>query len=194
MMSAVSSSNFQRMSSKMMSIDEAIKGRRSVRTYKGEDVGEDLIREIIEAATFAPSAKNGQQWRFTVLSGKAKDKFTDMYRRELGKLTFDVGSSFGSCTMMEEAPVVIVVWNTNELGWTTEVHSVSAAIQNLLLKAHSLGLGTCWIGDIFYAYEAIMDYFKKPWKLLAGITVGWPDVNPGPRPRLSVDEVTEFLN
>ena len=177
-----------------MDIDEAIKGRRSVRTYKNDAVSEDMIRQCIEAATFAPSAKNGQQWRFTVLTGESKDKFTDMYREELGKLDYDVGSSFGSCTMMEEAPVVIVVWNTNERGWTTEVHSVSAAIQNLLLKAHALGLGTCWIGDIFYTYEAIMDYFKKPWKLLAAITLGWSDMNPGKRPRLSIDDVSEFLD
>jgi len=177
-----------------MNIDDVIKGRRSIRTYKNDEVKEDLIREIIEAATFAPSAKNSQSWRFTVLTGDSKNKFTDMYRSELDKSTIDVGSSYGSCTMMEEAPVVIMVWNTNELGWTTEVHSVSAAIQNILLKAHSLGLGTCWIGDIFYTNEAIVDYFKKPWKLLATITVGWSDVKPGPRPRLSVDEVAEFLD
>ncbi|MCK5265157.1 MAG: nitroreductase family protein [Candidatus Thorarchaeota archaeon] len=177
-----------------MNIDDVIKGRRSIRTYKSDEVKEVLIREIIEAATFAPSAKNSQSWRFTVLTSDSKNKFTDMYRSELDKSTIDVGSSYGSCTMMEEAPVVIVVWNTNELGWTTEVHSVSAAIQNILLKAHSLGLGTCWIGDIFYTYEAIVDHFKKPWKLLATITVGWSDVKPGPRPRLSVDDVTEFLN
>ena len=95
--------------------------------------------------------------------------------------------------MMEEAPVVILVWNTNERGWTTETHGVCAAIQNLLLKAHALGLGACWIGDIFYTYDAIMDYFKKPWKLLAAITVGHSDVTPGPKSILSVDEVTEFL-
>ena len=176
-----------------MSIDDAIKGRRSIRTYKKDEVKVDLIREVIEAATYAPSAKNGQQWRFTVLTGESKNKFTDMYRSELDKLTFDVGSSYGSCRMMEEAPVVIVVWNTNELGWSTEVHSVSAAIQNLLLKACSLGLGTCWIGDIFYTYEAIVDYFKKPWKLLATITVGWSDANPRPKRRLAVDDVAEFL-
>ena len=193
-MNVVSSSNFLKVLSSIMDIDSAIKGRRSIRTYKSDEVDEELIREIIEAATYAPSAKNGQQWRFTVLTGDSKNKFTDMYRSELGKLTFDIGSSFGSCTMMEEAPVVIVVWNTNERGWTTEIHSVSAAIQNLLLKAHALGLGTCWIGDIFYTYEAIIDYFKKPWKLLAAITLGKYDVNPGPRPRLSVDEVAEFLN
>ena len=193
-MSVVSSFIFQKELNNVLSIDDVIKGRRSIRTYKSDEVKESLIREIIEAATFAPSAKNSQSWRFTVLTGDSKNKFTDMYRSELDKSTIDVGSSYGSCTMMEEAPVVIVVWNTNELGWTTEVHSVSASIQNILLKAHALGLGTCWIGDIFYTYEAIVDYFKKPWKLIATITVGWSDTKPGPRPRLSVDDVTEFLN
>ena len=76
----------------MMSVDEAIKGRRSIRAYKKDNVEESLVREIIEAATFAPSAKNGQQWRFTVLAGESKSKFTDMYRSELDKLTYDVGS------------------------------------------------------------------------------------------------------
>ena len=178
----------------MMNVDEAIKGRRSVRTYESDEVEESLISECIDAATFAPSAKNGQQSRFTVLTGESKDKFTDLYRNELGKLTYDVGSSFGSCTMLADAPVVIILWNTNELGWTTEIHSVAAAIQNILLKAHSLGLGTCWIGDVFYTYEAIMEYFKKPWKLLAAITLGWPDVVPGLKTRLSIDEVAEFLS
>lgn len=176
-----------------MSVDEALRERRSVRAYLDLDVPEDLIRQTIEAATFAPSAKNGQQWRFTVLTGESKLEFTMLYRNELDKLEYDVGSSYGSCQMMEKVPVVIIVWNTNERGWTTEVHSVAAAIQNLLLKAHSLGLGTCWIGDVFYTYEAIMNHFKKPWKLLAAITVGWPRVVPKMKPRLSVDEVTEFL-
>lgn len=177
-----------------MSVDEALRERRSIRAYLDREVPEDLIRQIIDAATFAPSAKNGQQWRFTVLTGESKLEFTALYRNELDKLEYDVGSSYGSCQMMEKVPAVIIVWNTNERGWTTEVHSVAAAIQNLLLKAHSLGLGTCWIGDIFYTYEAIVKHFKKPWKLLAAITVGWPSVVPKLKPRLSVDEVTEFLS
>ncbi len=177
-----------------MTVDEALRERRSIRAYLGREVPEDLIRQMIEAATFAPSAKNGQQWRFTILTGDSKLEFTTLYRSELGKLDYDVGSSYGSCQMMERVPVVIIVWNTNERGWTTEVHSVAAAIQNLLLKAHSLGLGACWIGDIFYAYEAIVKYFEKPWKLLAAITVGWPRVIPRMKPRLSVDEVAEFLD
>ena len=177
-----------------MSVDEALRERRSIRAYLDREVSEGLIRQIIEAATFAPSAKNGQQWRFTVLTGESKLEFTALYRSELDKLDYDVGSSYGSCQMMERVPVVIIVWNTNERGWSTEVHSVAAAIQNLLLKAHSLGLGTCWIGDVFYTYETIMNHFKKPWKLLAAITVGWPSVVPKLKPRLSVDEVAEFLS
>lgn len=193
-MSVVLSSIFLKVLNDIMNIDDAIKGRRSIRTYKSDEVKEELIREIIEAATYAPSTKNSQSWRFTVLTGVSKDKFTDMYRSELAKLTFDVGSSYGSCTMMEEAPVVIVVWNTSELGWTTEIHSISAAIQNILLKAQSLELGICWIGDVLYTSEAIVDYFKKTWKLIATITLGRSDAKPGPRFRLSIDEVAEFLN
>jgi nitroreductase len=182
------------MVDKDMSLDEAIRNRRSIRVYKKATVSEEQVRAVIEAATYAPSAKNGQQWRFTVLTDKSKDKFTDLYREELGKLDYDVGSAYGSCEIMEEAPVVIIVWNTSQFGWITEEHGVTAAIQNLLLKAYSVGLGTCWIGDIFYTYDAIRRYFGKSWKIVAAITLGWPDVLPEPRPRLTVNEVTEFTS
>ena len=66
-----------------MDLDEAIKGRRSVRSYVDRSVSDELVRDVIEAGTFAPSAKNGQQWRFTVLTGEAKRGLTDVFRREL---------------------------------------------------------------------------------------------------------------
>ncbi|MGC1119648.1 MAG: nitroreductase family protein [Candidatus Methanofastidiosia archaeon] len=182
-----------------MDLDEAIKGRRSIRSYLGNPVPEELIREVLEAATYAPSAKNGQQWRFTVLTGNAKKELTDIFRQELRILSKEIGpenmgSSFGSCSIMEEAPVVIVVWNAGEEGWETEVHSVAAAIQNVLLKAYGLGLGSLWIGDIFFAPEAFVCHFGKPWKLMAAVTLGWPNHDPPPLPRKSVDLVTEFLS
>lgn len=181
-----------------MDLDEAIRGRRSIREYKEKDVPEGLVRQVIEAGTFAPSAKNGQQWRFTVLTGNAKKGLTDLFRRELEIVSKRVGrenmgSSFSSCSIMEKAPVVIMVWNAGEMGWETEVHSVAAAIQNMLLKAYALGLGTVWIGDIFYAPDALKRHLGKPWKLMAAVAVGWPAHTPEPRPRKSVDEVAEFL-
>ena len=182
-----------------MDLDQALKGRRSIRSYLDKSVSEELIRLIIEAATFAPSAKNAQQWRFTVLTGNAKKELTDLFRRELELVCErigreNMGSSFSSCSIMEEAPVVIMVWNAGEMGWETEIHSVAAAIQNMLLKAYDLGLGTLWIGDIFYALKALKQNFDKPWKLTAAVAVGWPARIPEPRPRKSVDKVTEFLS
>ncbi len=151
-----------------MDLDQALEGRRSVRSYLDKIVPEELIRQIIKAATFAPSAKNGQQWRFTVLTGNAKKELTDLFRRELERVCKRIGrknmggSSFSSCRIMEEAPVVIMVWNAGEMGWATEVHSVAAAIQNMLLKAYALGLRTLWIGDIFYTLGALKQHLGKP--------------------------------
>ena len=135
-----------------MELDEAIKNRRSIRRYKDQPVSVDLVREVLEAGTWVPSAKNGQRWRFTVLTGEVKRALTDLFRMKLEVLSGKImrrnmGSSFSSCSIMEEAPVLIVVWNAGEMGWETEVHSVAAAVQNMLLKAHALGLGACWIGD-----------------------------------------------
>ena len=182
-----------------MDLDEAIRGRRSVRKYLDQSVPKELVRQVLEAATFAPSAKNGQQWRFTVLAGASKKKLTDFFRRELEAVSErigqeNMGSSFSSCKIMEEAPVVIMVWNAGEKGWETEIHSVAAAIQNMLLKAYSLGLGSLWIGDIFYTHEALRRHFSKPWKLTAAVALGWPAHVAPPRPRKSVDEVAEFLS
>jgi nitroreductase len=186
-----------------MELDEAIRGRRSIRKYVSKDVSIELVGQVIEAATFAPSAKNGQQWRFTVLTGDAKRRLTDCFRHELEILCKkigeeNVGSAFGSCYIMEKAPVVIMVWNAGEMGWETEKHSVAAAIQNLLLKAYSLGLGSLWIGDIFFCVEALEQHLGKPWKLLAAVTIGYPAYIPkGPwdgKPRMTFDEVAEFLD
>jgi len=105
-----------------------------------------------------------------------------------------MGSSFSSCNIMEHAPVAIIVWNAGDKGWETETHSVAAAIQNMLLKAYALGLGTLWIGDIFYTTNALKKHLGKPWKLTAAIALGWPAHTPEPRPRKTVDEVAEFLN
>jgi nitroreductase len=180
-----------------MELDDAIKGRRSIRKYKEETVMMNLIRQILEAATWAPSAKNGQQWRFTVLTGNAKKELTDLFKHELEILSEKIGptqmgSSFSSCRIMEQAPVLIIVWNAGEMGWESEIHGVAAAIQNMLLKAHALRLGTVWIADVFYATEVLTRHLGKPWKLTAAVALGWPAEKPSPRPRKSVDEVTEF--
>jgi nitroreductase len=94
---------------------------------------------------------------------------------------------------MEEAPVLFVVYNTAERGWDSEVHSVAAAIQNMLLRAHDLGLGSLWIADIYYTLQALEEHLGKPWKLMAAVTLGYPAEEGRVPKKMRLDEVAEFL-
>jgi nitroreductase len=184
-----------------MELDEALTGRRSIRKYTDKPVPNELVRRVLEAGIWAPSAKNGQQWRFTVLTGEAKKKLTTLFRSELERsLSAKIGlkrmgSSLASCSVMEGAPVLIIVWNANDDRMLAEssLQSVAAAIQNMLLKAYSLGLGSLWICDVYSATKAITKHFNKTWKLVAAVTLGWPAQTPEPRPRKPIEGVSEFL-
>ena len=69
----------------VMELIEAIMGRRSIREYRKDPVPMEMIRDVLEAGNWAPSAKNGHQWRFTVLTGNAKDDYNVMFREHLEK-------------------------------------------------------------------------------------------------------------
>ena len=181
-----------------MELIDAIRDRRSIRKYKDTPVPKEIIEDILEAGNWAPSAKNGHQWRFTVLTGKAKDDYNAMFRESLN--TFiqahgrdETGSAPWTLEIMEQAPVVVIVWNAGEHGWITEEHSVAAAIQNICLRAYDLGLGSLWIGDVFYAYEQTREYFSKTWKLSGAITLGYPDTVGKVSKKKTLSEVAEFL-
>ena len=181
-----------------MELVEAIKGRRSIRRYKDTPVPLELVKEALEAATWAPSAKNGQQWRFVVLTGGAKGRLTDLFRLQLDEFIAKQGkeasgSSTWSCGVMEEAPVLVMVYNTAERGWDSEVHSVAAATQNMLLRAHDLGLGSLWIADIYYVLQALEEHLGKPWKLMAAVTLGYPAEEGRVPKKMRLDEVSEFI-
>lgn len=206
-----------------MNIEDAIKKRRSIRRFKDTPVSKDTIRKIIEAATFAPSGHNVQPWRFTVLTGQEKDRITQVMEETIHEKAEShgaplLGSSFNSCNIMKQAPVLILVWSTCEtftapnqvemerrlelvmpdakrLGLMVGIQGVSAAIQNMLLTAFSLGLGSLWVNDLYYAIDAISCSFDNDWRLVAGVSIGHPvksEMCKGAPSKLSVDEVTEF--
>ena len=181
-----------------MELIDAIKGRRSIRKFKPDPVPREVIEDILEAGNWSPSAKNGHQWRFTVLTGMAKDNYNLMFRDHLNKFIQKIGrkeagSAPWTLEIMEKAPVVVIVWNTNENGWTTEEHSVAAAIQNICLRAYDLGIGSLWIGDVFYAFEETKKYFSKEWKLSGAVALGYPGTEGKVPKKLSLAEVAEFL-
>ena len=98
-----------------------------------------------------------------------------------------------SCGIMEQASVVIMVWNAGEEGWGSEVHSVAAATQNMLLRAYDLGLGSLWIANVFYAQMAVTRHAGVPWKMVAAVAIGYTDTVGRVPPKKGVHEVAAFL-
>lgn len=181
-----------------MELRETIFNRRSVRRYKRTPVPREIIDELLEAAIQAPSAGFRQQWYFTVLSGVSKKKFNDFFQSTIENIIKDKGrtvvsTALASSHIMYEAPIIILVWNTSDYGWMTDEHSVAAAIQNLMLQAHELGLGTLWVGDVYYGLEEIKKFYGKDWILSAAVCVGYPEGVSKKPSRKMVSEVAEFL-
>jgi nitroreductase len=192
-----------------MQVLDAITQRRSIRRFKETPVSEDDIRAILHAATLAPSGKNRQPWRFVVVEGEtARAEMVRLMRAGIAGLKaqgVNPGSSEWTAQVMERAPVTIFIFDTektNELsplsffdfmGHSVDLQSIGAAIQNMLLAALDLGLGTLWICDVFYAYEGLGRWMEEGHFMVAAVSVGYPDEEPAPRPRKSVDEVTRWV-
>ena len=184
---------------------EAIAARRSIRKFKDQPVPEDLIRQVLQAATLAPSGKNRQPWRFYIVQGEERAEMVRLMREGMAKLEeqgIGTGSAKWTAQVMERAPVTVFVFNPNA-EWTNipaetgdwmmnvvDVQSVGAAIQNMLLKAVDLGLGSLWICDVFFASDELSAWLGESNQMIAAVSLGYPDEAPGPRPRKTVEEVT----
>jgi len=187
---------------------EAIAQRRSIRKFKDIPVSDDIIVKILNAAVQAPSGKNRQPWHFIVVKQDQRAEMLRLMRAGIEKLKaqeVDTGSSEWTARIMEQAPVTIFVFNANE-EWVerertlgdifsnvVDVQSIGAAIQNILLAACELGLGTLWICDVFYAYQELVTWLGETHQMIAAVALGYPDESPAARPRKSINEVTRWL-
>lgn len=191
-----------------MEVSQAILERRSIRKFKEDPVSKELLNKILEAGTLAPSGKNKQPWKFYVVQGEIRSEMTQAMQRGIDRLTkmgINTGSAKYTLRVMETAPVTIFVFNPTSkhplLKRDTlevytdivDIQSIGAAIQNMLLTAVDLGLGTLWICDVFFGYEELCKWFGEEGQMIAAVSIGYPDASPPARPRKSVEEVTEFL-
>lgn len=167
---------------------DAIKGRRSVRVFKEDEIPEATVTRLLEAACHAPSAGNLQPWQYYVVTSKSK-------KEELA------GAAYGQ-TFVAAAPVAIVVCAQPEISAARYgnrgsefycLQDTAAAVQNILLAAYALGLGTCWVGA--FDDEEVSRVLGLPGETrpVAIIPVGYP-VRESPQPsRRAVEEVVHFL-
>ena len=191
-----------------MEVSQAIQQRRSIRKFKEKVVPEELLLKILEAATLAPSGKNKQPWKFYVVQGEKRSEMIQsmqMGMNRLSKMGINTGSAKYTIGVMESAPVTIFIFNptskhpllereTGEIyGDIVDIQSIGAAIQNMLLMAVDLGLGTLWICDVFFGYEELCEWLGEKGQMVAAVSVGFPDESPSARQRKTVESVTEFL-
>ena len=126
-----------------MMVLECIKSRRSIRKYSEEKLDEQCVYQIIESAIWAPSGKNRQPWRFKIITDKCLVE-------QLSKLSVNR-------IWMRTAPCLVAVFldRNSSYDYIKDVQSCGAAIQNMLLTAHELGIGSCWIGDLLKRSDEI---------------------------------------
>ena len=115
---------------------QALKTRRSVRKYKDIPVEKEKIDQIIEAGLLAPSARNTQK---TIILRIADPEVS----KELRKLNNKIWGRAAGVDPFYHAPEILVV--LAEKGWSRAKYDGSVVLENMMLAAHDLGLGTCWI-------------------------------------------------
>jgi len=155
------------------SLIEAIKGRRSVRRYKKEHFPMEILASFVEAARWAPSAGNSQPWEFLLIND-------ERMVRALKSV---------SPGWLREAPALIVTCINKERETSWSYVDVGAAMQNILLYAHSMGYGCCPIGS--FVVDAVKELLDLPSELepVLLMTVGYPDEQPTTTTRLSLEEL-----
>lgn len=149
-----------------MEIDKVIKERRNIRTYNDKIISEDIIKELIEAAQWAPSACNRQGVRFIILN-----------EEDIKKLTYA-----GTAWFLPEAKQgLLVLYNNMSDNTEYQDHLLSgaAAVQNLILKAWSIGVGVGWVNNT-PPTSVIKRLFKIPWNydVICFLGLGYFDEKP----------------
>jgi nitroreductase len=173
---------------------EAIVNRRSLSKMRQDTPPRELVEKVLSAAVHAPNHHNTQPWRFFVLSGKARDELGEELAESLRLRMTDLDPAKLDGFMTAErakpmrSPVLIVVGVTPErddaMSVREDLQAASAAIQNMLLAANSLGLAAIWrTGDGAYD-DRIKAYFGlRPQDEIAGIVyLGYPDTSLPPLP------------
>lgn len=176
---------------------ELIRTRRSLRRYRPQPVPREWIMQILESASWAPSAHNRQPWRFVIIDNAAcKERLAlSMGRRLRHDLTADKAppavidkDARRSYDRINSAPLIILICMTladmdvysddrrNRHERTMAVQSAAMAGQNMMLMASSLGLGACWMCAPLFCPDIVRQVLDLPegWIAQGMITIGFP--------------------
>ena len=181
---------------------KTIHKRHSVRRFTEQDVSDEQIRRLLQAANEAPSAHNQQSWKFIVIRNTKKQELAQLVTGRSGEFPKPASALLRmAARSILSAPVIIAVANTGDLiehgtqlfkiekemakdfFRTMEIQSSAAAVENMLLAATSLGLATVWLGILFLIKDDILQFLGEPkGEFMAVIPVGYAE-RPGTGPQ-----------
>ena len=196
---------------------ELMRARRSIRRFAPDRVSREQILRLLEAARWAPSNHNRQPWRFLVLEDKQQiESLAETVSRSLAekmKLLPAVASAYingfvHDATFFAQAPALIVALHKQPASVSAallegadnpalvsgEPLSVAMAVQNLVLAAHALGLGTCVLTGPLVAQELVVGALNLPagHAITCLVALGYPAETPPPPRRKNLEHIVEF--
>lgn len=165
----------------MNEVIKVIKNRRSVRLYREEQIKEEELQMIVEAGLWAPSGHNDQPWHFTVIQDKSLiTHMSDIATQDMTQSSLEWVARMGRSgrNLFYNAPTVLIVSGKKEdEAMMNSMVDCSAAIQNIIIAAESLNIGSCWIGLIrfFFAHEEEVGKLELPegYKPLYAVCLGY---------------------
>lgn len=185
-----------------------IKDRRSIRKYKqkGPMINKKDMEKILDAGRMAPSAKNRQNWYFTVLQGMRKDhiankmlEYADIAEKEEYETQGCKSSVKATAKVILEAPVLVLIFKEKDDNWIIGDNlSIGACVENMLLQAEDLGIGSLWIRDTYCVNdEAVQVYGRHHLdtdkiELSCAVVFGYADEKPSMRPRKELEVITDW--
>ncbi|MCJ7471459.1 MAG: nitroreductase family protein [Actinobacteria bacterium] len=164
---------------------ELIETRRSIRSYKDQEIEEDKLNYVLQAFRKAPSAKNLQPWKLVVVKNK--------------KVIKDLAIACNNQTFLEEAPVIIAACAKEEEAYgmmggymNSYPIDIAIALEHLILAATEKGLGTCWIGA--FKEQLVKDILGVPKdvKVVALTPLGYPAREASIRGRKPLTEIISY--
>ena len=172
---------------------QTIKNRHSIRTFTAQEVSDEQITLLLQAANEAPSAHNQQSWKFIVTRNQKKNELANLVTSKSAVFEKPASALLRmAARSIMSAPVVIAVANTGDLiehgtdlfkiekdmardfFRTMEIQSSAAAVENLLLAATSFGLSTVWLGILFLIKDDVLQFLGEPkGEFMAVVPVGY---------------------
>lgn len=193
----------------MTDVFGAIKQRRSIRKYQARPIPEELIREVLLATGWAPSAHNAQPWRFIVLAApqvkrRLAEAMAEAWSADMARdgSKVDAETQKARVERFVSAPTLILACVTMDemerqpdaertgVERDLAVASLGAALQNLLLAAYAAGLGACWFCAPAFCKETVREVLGIPAEIepQALIAMGYPAEEPPAPPRKQLGE------